>query len=49
LEDAAADLEAGGQSVCHHVWRTLHKRDSLKPGPAHTEFLTRPQRMANTS
>ncbi|WP_423679398.1 hypothetical protein [Undibacterium sp. WLHG33] len=22
-----AHLEAGGQSVCHHVWRTLHQRD----------------------
>ncbi|WP_230089642.1 hypothetical protein, partial [Herminiimonas contaminans] len=42
--DASGDVEAGGQSVCHSVRRTLHQRIALEffNRPSHTEFLTLP-------
>jgi hypothetical protein len=40
LEDAAADLEDGRQSVYHPVWGTLYQRDQLtKPRPRHTNGM----------
>lgn len=31
LTDATTDMERGGQSICHHVRRTIHSSIKLRP------------------